>query len=183
MSSGSGVTSDLARRRFGEMVVPHLDDAYRLAKWLTGNRTDAEDVVQDACLKAIGSLDATFVGNPRAWVMTIVRNTAFTWLAKNRPKNIELTDDAERLEAAAARQGDSATPDPEAALIAAADEAMLEQAIRSLPSAYREVIVMRDLNAMSYREIAEAIGAPQGTVMSRLARGRALLIDRIGKRA
>lgn len=164
------------------MVVPHLDEANRLANLLTGNRTDAEDVVQEACLKALSSLATTVVGNPRAWVMAIVCNTAFTWLARNRPKSIELTDSPRHLERAAARGGDSRTLDPEEALMAAADEATLEGAIRALPSNYREVIFMRDVNGLSYREIAAAIGAPRGTVMSRLARGRALLMDRIRKR-
>jgi RNA polymerase sigma-70 factor (ECF subfamily) len=177
------VTTDFARRRFVEMVLPHLDEAYRLARWLTGNGTDAEDVVQDACLKALASLDATVVERPRAWVMTIVRNAAYTWLAKNKSKAVDLTGDMEALEAAAASDSGARPLDPEESLIAAADEAMLEAAIQALPPAYREVVVMRDVNGMSYREIAEAIDAPQGTVMSRLARGRALLIERIGTRA
>jgi RNA polymerase sigma factor (sigma-70 family) len=104
MSAGGAVTSELARRRFSELVLPHLDDAYGLARWLTGNRTDAEDVVQDACLRALAALDAAVVLQPRAWLLTVVRNTAFTWLAKNRPKTVVLTDDAQALEAAAARR-------------------------------------------------------------------------------
>ncbi len=114
MSAGGVVTSELARRRFAEVVLPHLDDAYGLARWLTGNRSDAEDVVQDACMRALASLDAAIVERPRAWVLTIVRNTAFTWLAKNRPKTVLLTDDAELLEAAAAQAlGGSAAANPE----------------------------------------------------------------------
>ena len=183
MSIGMAVTTDYARRRFVEVVLPHLDEAYRLARWLTGNGTDAEDVVQDACLKALASLDATIVGHPRAWTMTIVRNTAYTWLAKNKSKVVEMTGEIERLEAAAASNDALRPMDPEETLIAAADEAIVEAAIRDLPLAYREVVVMRDVNGMSYREIAEVTGAPQGTVMSRLARGRALLIERIGTRA
>ena len=182
MSLGGVVTSELARRRFAEMVLPHLDDAYGLARWLTGNQTDAEDVVQDACMRALASLDAAVVEKPRAWVLTIVRNTAFTWLAKNRPKTVLLTDDAELLEAAAAREPGAAAANPEESLIAAADEAALEAAIQGLPHLFREVIVMRDIHGLSYREIAAAIGAPQGTVMSRLARARALLVDKLGSR-
>ncbi|MGD0719958.1 MAG: sigma-70 family RNA polymerase sigma factor [Roseiarcus sp.] len=183
MSAGGAVTSELARRRFSELVLPHLDDAYGLARWLTGNRTDAEDVVQDACLRALAALDAAVVLQPRAWLLTVVRNTAFTWLARNRPKTVVLTDDAEALEAAAARGPGEPAPDPEAALIAAADEAALEAAIAALPHLFREVIVMRDINGLSYRDIAAATGAPQGTVMSRLARGRALLAGALGSRA
>jgi RNA polymerase sigma factor (sigma-70 family) len=175
------VTTDSARRRFNEVVLPHLDDAYGLARWLTGNRTDAEDVVQDACMRALASLETAVVERPRAWVLTIVRNTTFTWLAKNRPKALVLIGDPQLLEAATAHR-DSA-PDPEEALIAAADESALKSAIQALPHIFREVIVMRDINGMSYREIAAAIGAPQGTVMSRLARARAQLVDKLGSRA
>jgi RNA polymerase sigma factor (sigma-70 family) len=175
------VTSDAARRRFNEMVLPHLDDAYGLARWLTGNRTDAEDVVQDACIRALASLETAVVERPRAWLLTIVRNTAFSWLAKNRPKAVVLTGDSQVFDAATLHR--DFAPDPEEALIAAADEAALETAIQALPHLFREVIVMRDINGMSYREIAEAIGAPQGTVMSRLARGRAYLVDKLGSRA
>jgi RNA polymerase sigma factor (sigma-70 family) len=174
------VTTDSARRRFNEMVLPHLDDAYGLARWLTGNRTDAEDVVQDACMRALASLETAVVEQPRAWVLTIVRNTTFTWLAKNRPKALVLIGDPQLLEAATAHR-DSA-PDPEEALIAAADESALESAIEALPYIFTEVIVMRDINGMSYREIAAAIGAPQGTVMSRLARARAQLVEKLGSR-
>jgi RNA polymerase sigma-70 factor, ECF subfamily len=166
------VTTDSARRRFNEMVLPHLDDAYGLARWLTGNRTDAEDVVQDACMRALASLETAVVEQPRAWVLTIVRNTTFTWLV--------LIGDPQLLEAATAHR-DSA-PDPEEALIAAADESALKSAIQALPHIFREVIVMRDINGMSYREIAAAIGAPQGTVMSRLARARAQLVEKLGSR-
>ena len=175
------MTTDTARRRFNEMVLPHLDDAYGLARWLTGNRTDAEDVVQDACIRALASLETAVVERPRAWVLTIVLNTTFTWLAKNRPKAVVLIGDPQLLEVATAHR-DSA-PDPEEALIAAADESALESAIQALPHIFREVIVMRDINGMSYREIASAIGAPQGTVMSRLARARAHLVEKLGSPA
>ena len=176
------MTSESARRRFAEMVLPHLDDAYGLARWLTGNGTDAEDVVQEACIRALAALDGAQVERARAWLLTIVRNTAFTWLAKNRPKTVVLTDDAQLLEAAAAKQP-GASPDAEEALIAAADQAALEAAIEGLPHVFREVIVMREVNGLSYREIAAAIEAPVGTVMSRLARARAQLIEKLGRRA
>jgi RNA polymerase sigma-70 factor (ECF subfamily) len=181
MNVGGAVIHESTRRRFAELVAPHLDDAYGLARWLTGNGADAEDVVQDACMRALASLDTATIERPRAWVLAIVRNTAFTWLAKNRPKSVLLTDDAQLLEAAAAK-APAASPDPEEALIAAADQAALEAAIQALPHLFREVVVMRDVNGLSYREIAAAVGAPQGTVMSRLARARALLVDRLGSR-
>ena len=169
------------RRRFAEMVLPHLDDAYGLARWLTGNGADAEDVVQEMCMRALASLDTAVVDRPRAWVLAIVRNTAFTWLARNRPGNVVLIADAEALETAAAAAPGAGALNPEEALIAAADEKTLEAAITALPRLFREVVIMRDVNGLSYRDIAEAIGAPRGTVMSRLARGRALLIDRLGR--
>jgi RNA polymerase sigma-70 factor (ECF subfamily) len=173
------LTSDLARQRFGDTVAPHLDDAYGLARWLTGSAADAEDVVQEACIRALASLSGAPVERARPWLLTIVRNTAFSWLAKNRPSAIVLTGDWDALEATAALASDGA-PDPEQALIAAADEAALEKAIGALPHVFREVVVMRDVNGLSYREIAAAIGAPTGTVMSRLARGRALLLKDLG---
>lgn len=183
MNTRPAAISASAHRRFVEKVLPHLDDANSLARWLTGNRTDAEDVVQDACMRALASLDAAVVEQPRAWLMTIVRNTAFTWLAKNRPKAVTVTDDVQLLETVASSHPAGRSPNPEEALIAAADEAMLESAIAALPPVFREVIVMRDINGLSYREISQAIGAPQGTVMSRLARGRAILINKLGTRA
>ena len=181
MSLWGHVTTDFARRRFNEMVLPHLDDAYRLARWLTGNRTDAEDVAQDACMRALASLETAAVEQPRAWLLTIVRNTAFSWMEKNRPKAVVLVGDSEVLDAVAAHRDSS--PGPEEVLIAAADEAALESAILALPPIFREVVVMRDINGMSYREIAAATGAPQGTVMSRLARARAQLADKLGSPA
>jgi RNA polymerase sigma factor (sigma-70 family) len=176
----SGAASEAARRRFVETVLPHLDDAYRFAHWLTGNRADAEDVVQEACLKAMASLESVLVAHPRAWLMTIVRHAAYSWIAKNRPATLELVDDPERLDALASR--DETSPSPEESMIAAADQVALTQAIAALAPAFREVVVMRDLNGMSYREIAEAVGVSQGTVMSRLARGRAILIKHVGNR-
>ncbi len=170
------------RRRFAEVVLPHLDDAYGLARWLTGNDADAEDVVQDACMRALAALETAAIERPRAWVLAIVRNTAFTWLAKNRPKSVLLTDDAQLLETAAAGDPGAGAPNPEEALIAAADQTAVESAIEALPRPFREVIVMREIHGLSYREIAAAIGAPVGTVMSRLARARALLIGKLGSR-
>ena len=170
----------MPRQSFEEIVLPHLDAAFNYARWLTRSEADAEDVVQDAYMRALASLETAVVEQPRAWVLTIVRNTTFSWLAKNRPKAVVLIGDPQLLETAAAHR-DSA-PDPEEALIARADKAALESAIQALPHIFREVIVMRDINGMSYREIAAAIGAPQGTVMSRLARARAQLVEKLGSR-
>jgi RNA polymerase sigma factor (sigma-70 family) len=173
------MSEDRNRKVFDEVVLPHLDDAYTFARWLTGNATDAEDVVQEACLRALKGA-ATFAGgNPRAWLIAIVRNTAFTWLARNRPKALVLTDDLEAVEQASSAVTEVATP--EAEVIARADAALLERAVGELAAPFREALVLREFNGLSYREIAEATGVPIGTVMSRLARARALLIERIGR--
>ena len=169
-------------RRFVDLVAPHLDDAFLLAKWLTGNRADAEDVVQDACVRALGALAGGAVDKPRAWLLAITRNAALTFIKRNRSKTIVASGDLEALEAASFADANERPASPEEALIAAADTAAVEKAIADLPTSYREVIVMRDINGLSYREISTAIEAPIGTVMSRLARGRAMLIDKIGRR-
>ena len=166
------MTSETARRLFSENVLPHLDDAYGLARWLTGSAADAEDVVQDACLRALQALEQARVTNARAWLLTIVRHTAFTWMARNRPKSVIVTED---VEAQMDRVCEAPAPSAEDGMIAAADAAALERAIDSLPLPFREVLVMREFGDLSYREIAEATGAPVGTLMSRLSRARALL--------
>ncbi len=167
------VTSDTTRRLFAEHVLPYLDDVQTLARWLTGNATDAEDVTQEACMRALRALDKGPADNARAWLLAITRNTAFTWLARNRPKSVVLTADPE-IEAGAAEIDPG--PAPDAALIAAADTAALEAAIADLPAPFRETLVMREFNGLSYRDIAEVTGVPVGTVMSRLARARNLLL-------
>ena len=159
------------------IVAPHLDDAFSLARWLAGSRADAEDIVQEASLRALRAVESQSGGEPRAWFLAIVRNCAFTWMGKNRPKDLVFTDDVQGAEAgsAVAREARAGAPDAETALIAKADAARLEAAVMALPPLHREVIVLRELNGLSYRAIAEAVGAPVGTVMSRLARARALL--------
>ena len=156
----------------------HLDDAYGLARWLTGNSADAEDVVQEACLRALKGIRGFSGGNARAWVMAIVRNTAFSWLARNRPKELLLTDDIEAAERNSAAPPSGETP--EDALIARADAMQLEATVAALPPRLRETFVLRDIQDMSYREIAAVTGAPIGTVMSRLARARAALAQALG---
>lgn len=175
------MTSETARRRFTEIVLPHLDDAFSLARWLTGSATDAEDVVQDACLRALRALDGAPVEHPRAWLLAIIRNTAFTWMAKNRPHAVVLSGGAEEAEAHADALETEAGPTPEDTLIANAGRAAVAAAIGALPLPFKETLIMRDINGLSYREIAEATGAPVGTVMSRLARGRALMIETLRK--
>jgi len=167
--------------RFARVVLPHLGDAFGLARWLTGNRADAEDVVQEACLRAFRAIDQFGDGNARAWVLTIVRNTAYSWLAKNRPAAVLITDDLELLDRA--EPGDAGIETPETALIAKADAERLEAAIGELPPPFRETLVLRDLQGLDYREIAKVTGVPIGTVMSRLARARDRLIAIVAKDA
>ena len=159
-----------AQIRFGEVFAPHLADAYRLARWLTGNRADAEDAVQDAALRAFKGIAGFGGANARAWSLAIVRNAAYSLLLKRRSGALLLDDRAETENVAA----DVATP--EAALIAKADAAAVEAAIAALPLPMREVLVLRDIQGFSYREIAELAGIPSGTVMSRLSRARQMLM-------
>ena len=176
-------TGEDDKARFARIVLPHLADAYSLARWITGNRTDADDVVQDACLRAFRAIWSTADGNPRAWVLTIVRNTAYTWLRKNRPAALVGVEDLEAVENAQAVSGDAEAETPETALIAKTDSAQLEAAIAALPAPFREALVLRDVQGLSYREIAAVTGVPIGTVMSRLARGRSQVIKSIGRKA
>jgi RNA polymerase sigma-70 factor (ECF subfamily) len=165
--------------RFASVVMPHIDDAYRLAHWLTGNRTDAEDVVQDASLRAFRAIRGFAGGSARGWVLSIVRNSAYSWLHKNRPAAVVTVDDLEAVELAHAKPGDPDAETPEAALIAKADAEQLRAAIAALPAPFRETLVLRDIEGLDYREIAEATEVPIGTVMSRLARARRRLIATI----
>jgi RNA polymerase sigma factor (sigma-70 family) len=173
-----GVADDRARRLFSEVVMPHLDDAYSLARWLAGNSHDAEDVVQEACLRAFRAIGTFSSGNGRAWLLAIVRNTALTHLARSRHTPIVATDDFTEIETTT---GDPEQVSAEAALIAKADAAVLDAAIATLPTLFRETLVLRDINGLSYKEIAAITLSPVGTVMSRLARARKLLMSAIGK--
>jgi RNA polymerase sigma-70 factor (ECF subfamily) len=170
--------------RFANVVMPHIDDAYRLARWLTGNSTDAEDVVQDASLRAFRAIRGFAGGSARAWVLSIVRNTAFTWLKKHRDPRLVAVENIELVEAPGPEQdgGPFAGPSsPEASLIERADAARLEAAIGALPEEFRETLVLRDMQGLDYRAIAEVTGVPIGTVMSRLARARRRLMAQLGK--
>jgi RNA polymerase sigma factor (sigma-70 family) len=160
--------------QFTTVVMPHLDDAYALARWLSGNGADAEDIVQEACLRALRGLDRYAGGNARAWLLAITRNTTFTWLARNRPKTLVITEDIEA-------QAPAVGATPEEALIAKAGAAAIELAIGALPPPFKETLVLRDINGLSYRDIAEITGVPLGTVMSRLARARGLLMAALGR--
>jgi RNA polymerase sigma-70 factor (ECF subfamily) len=159
-----------AASRFEQLVLPHLDAAYNLARWLTRNANDAEDVVQDACERAIKYIDGFRGGEPKAWFLAIVRHTGYDWIRRNRPTEL-IPDGADALESAV----DTAQATPEQVALRHASGAALAEAIATLPLGFREVLILREIEEMSYREIARVVDIPIGTVMSRLARARALL--------
>jgi RNA polymerase sigma-70 factor (ECF subfamily) len=169
------LSNAIAELRFREIVLPLLDDAYSLAKWLSHSPTDAEDIVQDAAIRALQALSTVSVDRPKPWFLAIVRNAAMTFMARNRRKTLAYVGDMADLDTLDLREGDEAAPNPEQELIALEDGERLRQAIARLPPPFLETLVMRDINGLSYREIAEATETPVGTVMSRLARARAML--------
>jgi RNA polymerase sigma factor (sigma-70 family) len=173
------VSSEGDQARFATVVVPHLSEAFALACWLTGNQSDAEDVVQEASLRAFRAIGSFSGVNARAWVLAIVRNTTYSWLAKNRSRNLVAIEDIDGGgdNGRSGVEVDSATTyTPESALMAKVDAIRLEAAIAALPMEFREVLILQGLE---YREIADVIGIPIGTVMSRLARTRRRLMDAI----
>jgi RNA polymerase sigma-70 factor (ECF subfamily) len=157
--------------RFERAILPHRDAAYDLARWLTRCAQDAEDVVQEACLRAFQFFGGFHGGDGRAWLLGIVRNTAYTWLHKNRAQQPRTTFDLQWHDVA------STADDPEAVLLQTEDVELLRDAVAALPAEFREVVVLHDLQGLLYREIAHMVGVPLGTVMSRLARGR----ERLGQ--
>ena len=171
---GSAVDQSPNHARFAEVFVRHLTDSYRLARWLTGSRADAEDVVQEAAIRALNGIGRFSGMNPRGWVLTIVRNTAYTWLAKNRPASLVLADDVDEAELMRAEvaYGEDRSETPEDSLIAKTDAEELRRRVAALPIPFREVLVLREIHEIGYKEIAEIAGVPIGTVMSRLSRAR-----------
>jgi RNA polymerase sigma-70 factor (ECF subfamily) len=157
-------------KRFEALILPHLDAAYNLARWLTRDSHDADDVVQDACVRALKYLASIERGDARAWFLTIVRNAFYDWLRRNRPAEIVPGDD-DVLE----RAVDPAAMDPEQTVVRRAEARALSDAIAALPLQFREVLILREFEELSYKEIARVADIPVGTVMSRLARARGLL--------
>ena len=154
---------------FEEAVLPHLDAAYNLARWLTRDERDAEDVVQEAYLRAFRFFSGFRGGDVRAWLMRIVRNTCYTWLHANRPLQ-DATEFDENL-----FPPDSRAPNPEEVVLQNDNAALLRKALEKLPPNSREVLILRELEGMSYKEIADITGMPVGTVMSSLSRARGRL--------
>jgi RNA polymerase sigma-70 factor (ECF subfamily) len=151
---------------FDEIILPHLDAAHNLARWLVRGSDDAEDVVQEACLQAFRYFGTFRGGNARAWLLKIVRNTAFRWLQKNRAQQFA----TEFNEAIHSEECEALNP--EILLLQGADTQLLEQAMNVLPDRLREVLLLREQEGLSYKEIAEVAGVPMGTVMSMLFRAR-----------
>jgi RNA polymerase sigma-70 factor, ECF subfamily len=163
------------RDTFERVVLPHLDSAYNLARWLVRNPQDAEDVVQEACLRAFKFIGSYQGGDARAWVLKIVRNASYSFLEKKRPAELAVEFD-ETLHTEECGQEDA-----EGTLLRAADERALRDALQELPAKFREALILRELEGLSYKEIADVMDVPIGTVMSGLARGRAQLKQRLLK--
>jgi RNA polymerase sigma-70 factor (ECF subfamily) len=155
-----------AAANFDQTILPHLDAAYNLARWLIGNERDAEDVTQEACLRAFKFFSGFRGGDARAWLLTIVRRSAWTWLRSNR-RHEETVEFDEELHG-----GEDLSANPEVSLIRAGDVESVRQAIALLPPVFREALVLRELEGCSYKEIADIAGVPIGTVMSRITRAR-----------
>ena len=172
---------------FEQVALPHLEAAHNLAYWLVRSRPDAEDIVQDAFIRAFRAFASFRGGDVKPWLLTIVRNVAYRWLAvRKRGSNVVSIEDA-----FAPRDGGDVAgeawiaadePSPEAMLIGAQERARVLTALAGLPPAFREVLVLREIEELSYKEISAIAGIPIGTVMSRLARARALLQQRLASR-
>jgi len=159
--------------KFADAILPHLDAAYRLARWLLRDPDAAEDVVQDALVRAMTYFDHFRGENPRAWLLQIVRNTA--WTARAGGRRLDQLDDEAHGKMA------TTAPDPEAALVQAEAARSLTEAIAGLPADLRECLVLREIEELPYRDIAQVVGVPIGTVMSRLFRARKLLLAGAGE--
>ncbi len=160
---------------FEQVILRHIDAAYNLARWMIRNNQDAEDIVQESFLRAYKYFSSYQGGNGRSWLLTIVRNTCYTWLHENQAHGapVDLNEEITSTELN--------VDDPEKCLQIKVDRQSVAQALEKLPVEYRELIVLRELEEMSYKEIALIAGVPIGTVMSRLARARQRLKDCLGQ--
>jgi RNA polymerase sigma-70 factor (ECF subfamily) len=163
------------RTRFERAILPHLAAAYNLARWLTRSDHDAEDVVQEACVRAFTFFDSFRGEDGRSWLLSVVRNTCYTWLEKHRARTTTVSLD-ERIHMP------SSTLNPEELFLKKATSDELLTAVEELPLEFREVVVLRELEGLSYKEMASVLSIPLGTVMSRLTRARARLQQRLSAR-
>lgn len=163
------------RPRFEEFILPHMDAAYNLARWLTRNDHDAEDLVQESYFRAFKFFSSFHGANARGWLLTIVRNTCYTWLRENRAEELTTPFDEEI-------HSTEVDPfDPQKLLLQRESGQLLSRALEALPLEFREVLVLRELEGLSYKEIAGIADIPPGTVMSRLARARTRLKQCLSK--
>jgi RNA polymerase sigma factor (sigma-70 family) len=168
------------QRKFGtfeQVVLPHLDAAYNLARWLTRREHDAEDVVQESYLRAFNAFEQFHGGDARCWLLTIVRNTCYTWLARNRERAPTASFDE------ALHDVETSAFDPQAILQQKIDRDTLKRALEDLPVEFREVLILREFEGLSYQQVASVAILPVGTVRSRLARARARLAEALGAKA
>ncbi len=161
--------------QFEQIILRHLDAAFNLARWMIGNEQDAEDIVQESFLRAYKYFSSYQGGNGRSWLLTIVRNTCYTWLRENQAQGLTVDLNEEMVNAEAQAE------DPEQCLQIKVDQQSVIRALEKLPVESRELIVLRELEEMSYKEIASVAGVPIGTVMSRLARARQRLKECLGQ--
>lgn len=159
---------------FEQVVLSHLDAAYNLARWLVRSPADADDVVQEACLRALRFFDGFRGGDGRSWLLKIVRNTCYSWVRKNRPG--DLADEFDET----IHTPDAGAENPESKLISQSESNRVKKALEALPAASREVLVLREIEGLSYKEIAEVTGVPMGTVMSSLSRARQKMREELG---
>jgi RNA polymerase sigma factor (sigma-70 family) len=174
---GERLTDETQSQRFQEIALPHLDAAYNLARWMARNDDDAQDIVQEAFLRAFRAFAGFRGESGRPWLLAIVRNTCFTWLREHRGARMEVPfdEDIHGEEDSAPGFPDRADNNPEAILTLVEDRRLFDAALAALPIEFREAVVLRDVEDLSYKEIASIASIPIGTVMSRLARGRRLL--------
>jgi RNA polymerase sigma-70 factor (ECF subfamily) len=161
-------------RGFAALALPHLDAAYNLARWITHNHEDAQDVVQEAYLRALRYFDSFHGEEVRPWLLQIVRHAGYSWLAKNRPRDMVSLDDADD---AWREVPGPAAHEPQAIALGKSERLSINETLASLPVGYREVLILREMEELPYRDIARIAGIPIGTVMSRLARARRLMRD------
>jgi RNA polymerase sigma-70 factor (ECF subfamily) len=166
--------------RFDQVMLPHLDAAYNLARWLSGSATEADDVVQEAFLRAFRFFDGYAGDNPRAWLLAIVRNTWFTeWRRHHHQAESTPYDDSLQVDEQLPGWSDESGDDPEKIAVRQDETELVHRALAMLPVEFREVIVLRELEDMSYKDVAMVAGIPIGTVMSRLSRARRLLCSAV----